>query len=119
MVKDGDPAPHVSTRFRVNLFWMGRAPMIRDKSYRLKLGAARCPVKLVEVLNVLDASELSTVRNKQQIDRHDVAECVLETAKPVAFDVAGEIERTGRLVVVDNFEIAGAGIILAPLSAEE
>ena len=119
MVRDDEKPPQVATRFRVNLFWMGHAPMVKGKNYKLKLGAARVPVKLVEVLNVLDASELSSVTNKQQVDRHDVAECVLETAKPVAFDVAGEIERTGRLVVVDNYEIAGAGIILAPISDED
>ena len=119
MVRDDEQAPHVGTRFRVNLFWMGHAPMIRGRNYKLKLGAARVHLKLVEVLNVLDASELSSVTNKQQVDRHDVAECVLETAKPVAFDVAGDIERTGRLVVVDNSEIAGAGIILAPVSDED
>jgi bifunctional enzyme CysN/CysC len=119
MVRDDEKPPHVGTRFRVNLFWMGHAPMIKGKTYKLKLGAARVPVKLADVLTVLDASELSSVTNKQQIDRHDVAECVLETAKPVAFDVAGEIERTGRLVIVDNHDIAGAGIILAPLSDED
>ena len=119
MVRDDETPPHIGSRFRVNLFWMGHAPMIRGKTYKLKLGAARVPVKLAEVLNVLDASELSSVQNKQQVDRHDVAECVLEAAKPVAFDVAGEIERTGRLVIVDNHEIAGAGIILAPISDED
>lgn len=119
MARDSETPPHVGSRFRVNLFWMGHAPMIRGKSYKLKIGAARCPVKLAEVLNVLDASELSTVRGKQQVDRHDVAECLLETAKPVAFDVAGEIERTGRLVIVDQHEIAGAGIILAPAAEDD
>lgn len=119
MARDGETPPRVGSRFRVNVFWMGHAPMIRGKSYKLKLGAARCPVKLAEVLNVLDASELSTVRGKQQVDRHDVAECLLETAKPVAFDVAGDIERTGRLVIVDQHEIAGAGIILAPAAEDD
>lgn len=119
MVRDDEKPPHVGTRFRVNLFWMGHAPMVAGKNYKLKLGAARVQARLVEVLNVLDASELSSVTGKQQVDRHDVAECVLETARPVAFDTAGEIERTGRLVVVDNCEIAGAGIILAPLSDED
>ncbi len=119
MVKAGEPAMQTGTRFRVNLFWMGRAPMIREKVYKLKLGAARTPVKLVEVISVLDATELSTVANKQQVDRHDVAEVILETPKPAAFDTVGEIEQTGRLVIVDNHEIAGAGIILAGVAARE
>ena len=119
MVKAGEPAMQTGTRFRVNLFWMGRAPMMREKVYKLKLGAARTPVKLVEVISVLDATELSTVANKQQVDRHDVAEVILETPKPAAFDTVGEIEQTGRLVIVDNHEIAGAGIILAGVAARE
>lgn len=119
MVRAGDPPLQTATRFRVNLFWMGRAPMIRDKTYKLKLGAARSPVKLVDVLAVLDATELGTVANKQQVDRHDVAEVILETPKPVAFDVAGDIEPTSRLVIVDHHEIAGAGIILARAAGTE
>lgn len=117
MVKSSERSMQVSTRFRVNLFWMGHAPMIRQKTYKLKLGSVRSPVKLVDVLTVLDATELSTVANKQQVDRHDVAEVVLETPKPAAFDIVGEIEQTGRLVIVDNYEIAGAGIILASVTA--
>jgi bifunctional enzyme CysN/CysC len=119
MVRQGEPPLQVGTRFRVNLFWMGRAPMIRDQVYKLKLGALRSPVKLVQVLAVLDATELGTVVDKQQVDRHDVAEVILETPKPVAFDEVSAIEQTGRLVIVDNNEIAGAGIILASVTAEE
>jgi bifunctional enzyme CysN/CysC len=119
MVRQGEPPLQVGTRFRVNLFWMGRAPMIRDQVYKLKLGALRSPVKLVQVLAVLDATELGTVVDKQQVDRHDVAEVILETPKPVAFDEVSAIEQTGRLVIVDNNEIAGAGIILAGVTAEE
>ncbi|MDD4102029.1 MAG: GTP-binding protein [Kiritimatiellae bacterium] len=119
MVRQDDPAMKTGTRLRTNLFWMGRDPMIRDKTYKLKLGALRSPVKLVEVLSVLDATELATVSGKQQLDRHDVAEVILETPKPVAFDVLGEIEQTSRLVVVDNYEISGAGIILAAAEAAD
>lgn len=119
MIKDGQSPLQVGTRFHVNLFWMGRAPMIRKKDYKLKLGAVRSPVKLVEVMTVVDATELGTVANKQQVDRHDVAEVILETSKPVAFDVVGDIEQTSRFVIVDNYEIAGAGIILAGVPARE
>lgn len=104
--------PSVATRIRVNLFWMGRHPMLRERSYKLKLGAKSGAVELVEILNVLDASELSTVKTKQQIDRFDVADCVLELAKPLAFDAVSAIAQTGRFVVVDNYEIVGGGTVV-------
>ena len=108
---DEEPA-RVGTRLRANLFWMGRAPMVQGRRYKLKLGAARLPVELTRVLSVLDASELSSVQGKPQIDRHDVAEVLLETARPVAFDLAENIEQTSRFVIVDGDQIAACGIVL-------
>ncbi len=110
--KDESPA-QISTRLKVNIFWMGRSPMICGKRYKLKLGSARESVELVDVLNVIDASELTTIQGKKQLDRHDVGECVIETSKPVAFDPVSEIENTGRFVIVDNYDIAGGGIIVS------
>lgn len=115
MVKTRDPLPAVSTRFKANIFWMGQAPLVQGKKYKLKLGASRPSLRLVSVLNVLDSSELTSIANKAQVDRHDVAECIFETGKPLAFDKAGDLRETGRFVVVDNYEIAGAGIILEAL----
>lgn len=113
VTKAGDPPMQVATRLRVNLFWMGRSPMIRNQVYKLKFGALRTPVKLVEVLTGIDATDLNTVSDKQQVDRHDVAEVVIETPKPIAFDPIDAMEQTGRLVIVDEYEIAGAGIVLS------
>jgi bifunctional enzyme CysN/CysC len=112
MVRDDQTAPLVGRRFRANLFWMGRAPMIQGKTYKLKIGTAQVPLKLVEVLSVLDAADFISEHSKQQVDRHDVAECVMETHRPIAFDQVDQVLHTGRFVVVDDFEIAGAGIIL-------
>ncbi|HBA83794.1 MAG TPA: adenylyl-sulfate kinase [Verrucomicrobia bacterium] len=119
MARDDQPPPIVGRRFRANLFWMGRAPMIQGKTYKLKIGAAQGSLKLVEVLSVLDAADFVSEHSKQQVDRHDVAECVLEAYRPVAFDQVGQVLHTGRFVVVDDYEIAGAGIALEKLDDSE
>ena len=36
----GKGTPIVGTTYRVNLFWMGRSPMIRGKRYKLKAATA-------------------------------------------------------------------------------
>jgi bifunctional enzyme CysN/CysC len=102
----------VSSHLAVNIFWMNRQPMVRNKRYKIKLAGARMPVWLREVKTVLDASELTTDSNRQQVERHDVAECVLETLKPIAFDLSTDIAQTGRFVIIDNYEIAGGGVVL-------
>lgn len=118
MVKAKDRQPTISNRFRANLFWLGKAPMIKGKNYKLKIATSRAQVQLVEILNVLDASALTSIQNKQQVDRHDVAECIFETVKPIAFDLIDKIESTGRFVLVDNYEIAGGGVITQSIESE-
>jgi len=108
-------APHVTTRLRANVFWMGTAPLVRGRRYTLRIGTATVPAELAEVLSVLDASEFSSVVGKRQVDRHDVAEVVLTTSRPVALDAASVLERTARFVIVDGFDIAGCGIAIEAL----
>jgi bifunctional enzyme CysN/CysC len=112
MCRVGDAPALVGSRLRVNMFWMGKAPFVKGKRYKLKIGTARVQAQLSSIINILDASELTSVTNKQQVDRHEVAECILETTKPVAFDRCSDNSSTGRFVLVDNFEIAGGGNIL-------
>ncbi|MCF7973380.1 MAG: GTP-binding protein [Phycisphaerae bacterium] len=118
MVRQDEIQPQVGTQLKVNIFWMGRRPLVKNKRYKLKLATAKVPVWLRQVNTVLDASELTTAMNRQQIERHDVAECVLETLKPVAFDQTADIAATGRFVIIDNYEIAGGGVILEPVESQ-
>jgi bifunctional enzyme CysN/CysC len=111
MCKAGEKQASASSRFRANLFWMGKAPLIKNKNYKLKLATLRAPIHLLEIVNVLDASDLSSERDRQEVERHEVAECIFESLKPIVFDLSSEIEATGRFVLVDNYEIAGGGII--------
>ena len=119
MCKADEKPPHVSSKFKVNIFWMGKQPFVKNKNYKLKLVTQQVPVVLSDIIHVLDASELSSITNKPQIDRHDVAECILETLRPLAFDEISQISETGRFVIVDNYEIVGGGIILTPVFDEE
>jgi bifunctional enzyme CysN/CysC len=113
MVRASEPQPHSSTKLEANLFWLSPNPMVMGKRYKLKLHAARAAAYLTAVHTVIDASNLTTVANRRQIERHDVAHVTLETLKPVACDPAVEIPQTGRFVIIDEYEIAGGGVILS------
>lgn len=109
-------APLVSTRLRANVIWLGHKPFDPQRDYKLKLHTAAVPVRIHKINKVIDASEAHSQLAKERVDRHDVADLVLETQTPVAFDTVGDNEATGRFVIVDGYEIAGGGIIV---SAEE
>ena len=64
-----------------------------------------------DTLKVIDASNLNTDGMKKKVERHDVAEVVLTTKRPIAFDIVEDLPQTSRFVIVDGYEIAGGGII--------
>jgi bifunctional enzyme CysN/CysC len=115
----GEHKPEVTTRIRVNLFWLGKQPLIKKKEYQLKLGSARVPVRLEEVHRVIDASNLASSETKDRIDRHEVAECTLKLNRAIAFDLADRIAPTSRFVLVDDYEIRGGGIIREALPDQQ
>lgn len=119
MVHQDQKQCRVASRLKAHIFWLGKEPFVKHKKYKLKLASSRMPMWLEEVHNVLDASDLTSVKGKQQVDRHDVAECTLECFKPIAFDLTKEIGITGRFVIVDNYEIRGGGIITEALENKD
>jgi len=110
--------PRVASSLKAHIFWVGKKPMVKGKKYHIKIGPSRASVFLKEVSHIIDATSLDTEGRKDHIDRHDVAECVLETLRPIAFDVSAEGETTGRFVIVDAYDISGGGIILEPGAGE-
>jgi len=111
VAKVEESKPKVASKFKANIFWMGKAPLIIGKKYKLKIGTSQIALKLTDVLRVIDASELDSSKTQDHVNRHEVAECLFETLKPIAFDFITDIEQTGHFVIVDNYEISGGGII--------
>lgn len=118
MCRIDEEHPLVSSLIQVEIFWMGRDPLVFDKEYKLKIGTAKVPVRLHKIKKIIDAVELKKA-DKDKVERHDVAECVLECSSPVAFDLAGAIEATGRFVIVDKYDISGGGIITALIKDDQ
>jgi len=110
-VQAKDIGPQVSRRMKVNLFWMGKEPLTPQKEYLFKIGTAKQPGRIEEILSVMDAAELNAKDKKDQIDYHNVAECIIKTDRAMAFDTADAIPALSRFVIVDNYEIRGGGII--------
>lgn len=110
----GETQPEVSNRIKTKLFWLGREDLNTNRTYHLKVGTQKVKAQLEEVVTVLDASSLSST-NRQFVQRHEVAEVIFSLDKEIAFDKAENLTETSRFVIVDNYEIAGGGIIVDSL----
>jgi bifunctional enzyme CysN/CysC len=119
VMSHADRPPLVSTRLRANVIWLGRRPFAPGRDYKLKLHTVATPVRIHKILKVIDASEIDGRLGKEHVGRHDVADVILETRNPVAFDLIGDSEATGRFVIVDGYDVAGGGIITAVESDEQ
>ena len=113
-IKVGETRPHVTSRLRSSIFWLGKEPMRPEKEYLLKIGTARVPCTIGKIRRVQDASTLATSEPKQ-LDRYTIADCDLELDRAMAFDITEDVLTTGRFVIVDQFEICGGGTIRQPL----
>jgi len=106
-----DSVPLVSTSFRVNLFWLGRRPLERGRKYQLRLATREEDCEVATIHRIVDASDLNYSQGGQAVAKNQVAEVTLRTKSPVAFDLYSQFEGTGRFVLVDEYDIAGGGIV--------
>ncbi len=115
----GEPRPKTASRIAANVFWLGKRDLVPGKIYYLKIGAEKVRTEVEEIKGVINSSNLASDDAKKAVGRNEVAEVVLRTDKPIAFDTVEESAGTSRFVIVDRYEIAGGGIITEALRDEE
>ncbi|HEV8197673.1 MAG TPA: GTP-binding protein [Gemmatimonadales bacterium] len=106
-----EPRPAIAARIKVSLFWLGTAPLVSGRAYRLKMGTATVGAELEQVERLVDASELDLREGATSVARNEVAECVLTLDRPVAVDLVDGVPATNRFVMVDEWQIRGGGIV--------
>lgn len=119
ITKSIERQPQFSDKFKANVFWMGKKPLEQGKDYQIKIGTQKINSRISNIESVIDASELKNFENRTFINRHEVAQCEFETSKSFAFDLIHEIESTSRFVIIDDYDIAGGGIIYESLETKQ
>ena len=113
MIVHAATAPQVGASFVANIFWMGSEHLERGAKYTLKITTEEVECIVESILKVVNSSTLEEVAGASKaVAKNEVAEIILRTKKPVAFDVFDEITTTGRFVLQAKQQILGGGIIL-------
>ncbi|MDF2567366.1 MAG: sulfate adenylyltransferase, large subunit [Oscillospiraceae bacterium] len=113
IITSGSDVPYVSNSFRANLFWMGKSPLIKGKTYKIKLTTQETEGELFEVIKTMDSSNLDCAGETAEVKINEVAEIIIKTKDLVAFDSFNDSQTTGRFVIVDGYDVAGGGIIVS------
>lgn len=103
--------PSVSTAFRANIFWLGKRPLERGRKYQLRVANKEVDCEVATIHRIIDTMDLAQQQGSATVNKNQVAELTLRTRTPVAFDLSASFEATGRFVLVDEYDIAGGGIV--------
>ena len=103
--------PLVSTAFRANLFWLGRRSLEKGRKYVLRIGTKEVDCEVAAIHRIIDTMDLNQQQGSSSVGRNQVAELTIRTKAPMAFDLSASFEATGRFVLVDEYDIAGGGIV--------
>jgi bifunctional enzyme CysN/CysC len=106
-----DHLPHVSTAFKANVFWLGKRPLEHSRKYQLRVATKEVECEVAAIHRIIDTMDLNQQQGSKTVNRNQVAELTLRTKVPIAFDLSSSFEATGRFVLVDEYDIAGGGIV--------
>jgi bifunctional enzyme CysN/CysC len=115
-VERGEIASHTldqpleSNVFKTHLFWLGHTPLQVGKRYIMKLATARYTVEVEAIERIIDTADLSS-RQADSVERNAVAEVVLRSRALIALDDFATNPRTGRFVLVEDYDVVGGGIV--------
>jgi bifunctional enzyme CysN/CysC len=107
--------PEVCSRFRANVFWMGKSPLETGREYQLRMTTNEVDIRIETIIGIIDAASLERSERCDRVEQNDVAEVIVRSTKHLALDRYSDIDATGRFVIIDGCDIWGGGIVMEPL----
>lgn len=105
--------PLQCTDLNVRLFWLELVPLHVDQEIFLLLGTQRLHARVTFIENIVDATTMKLMkRSPCSLHQHEVADVRFYLYRPLVCDYYEELSATGRLAIVNEKGIVGAGIII-------
>jgi bifunctional enzyme CysN/CysC len=103
-------APVETDVFDAKLFWLAGEPLVPGRALRLQVVTEEVACRVERIERVVDLETLGG-REAERVERNQIAEATIRTARPVAIDDFAAVAATGRFVLADSARIVGGGII--------
>jgi bifunctional enzyme CysN/CysC len=107
----GQPS-QVADQLQATIVWMHDAPMLRGRSYLMRLGCKTVTATVSPLKYKLNVDSLEHVA-ATALELNEIGVCDLELNQPVAFDPYEQNRDTGGFILIDRItnETVGAGLI--------
>ena len=103
-------APIETNVFRGKVFWIGNKPIIAGDRLKVKIGTAEHISEVQSIENKIDLSSLEAI-DVDLLEKNDIGEVIFRTKSTVALDPFEKNHRTGRFVLINEYETVGGGIV--------
>lgn len=102
----------VTEAFEATVVWMAEQPLLRGRSYFLKLGPKTVTATVLPVRYKVNVNTLAETPT-EKLELNEIGVCELELDRPVAFDPYAENRDTGGFILIDRISnnTVGAGMI--------
>jgi bifunctional enzyme CysN/CysC len=113
------PAP-VSQQFEATVVWMAEEPLLRGRTYLMRVGTTTVPATVAPIRYKLDVDTLEEIA-ATQLDLNEIGVVNVELGQPVAFDPYVDNRDTGGFILIDRItnHTVGAGLLMRALPRSE
>jgi bifunctional enzyme CysN/CysC len=112
VIAHNDEPPGTADQFEATIVWMGDKPMLRGRSYLMRIGGKTVTATIAPLKHKLRIESLEHVA-ATKLELNEIGVCDLECSQPIAFDPYIENRETGGFILIDRITniTVGAGLI--------
>jgi bifunctional enzyme CysN/CysC len=107
-----DSAAECADCLEATTIWMDQSPLLRGRSYRLKIGTATVLAHVSEVQHRIDIDTFARAP-AGTLKANEIGKCTFELDEPLAFDRYEHSRDTGGFILIDRItnDTVGAGLV--------
>jgi bifunctional enzyme CysN/CysC len=112
LISAADAPAQVADQFEAAVLWLDKAPMLRGRTYLMRIGERTVAATVSPVKYRIDAKTLEHMA-ADKLEQDEIGVCELELEQPIAFDPYIENRETGGFILADSLSgrTVGGGLL--------
>ena len=112
VIAPADSPAQVGDQFEATVVWMADEPLLRGRTYLMRVGTKTVPATVAPIKHRLDVDTLDRIA-ADELQLNEIGVVELELGEPIAFDPYAENRDTGGFILIDRITNAtvGAGLL--------
>lgn len=103
--------PMLTNVFRANIFWLSAKPLKVGNTYKVRYATVEATVTVQSIDLVIDTDNLAQNETAGEVAKNAVGEVTFRAQDMLPIDPYTDNQKTGRLVIYEDYDIAGGGAI--------